>query len=347
MTICLYRDEKSGVSLGKQVRPFPCLVGDVGGTNVRFAIETAPGVFVALKVLQNRAFQDFGEALRFYMELQESIEAGSLSVKTAAVAIANPVESDLIRMTNSKWVFSIEEIRKAFGLDVFLVVNDFAALAMSLPFLSSETLVQCGGKEAVEGKAVGLIGAGTGLGVSGLLPYGNDWIPLETEGGHVSFSPMNELEMEILECAMKCYGHVSAERFISGAGLEFLYVLLAKTRGEKTTALKASEITERALRGTDNLCDLAVEVFCQMLGTVASNLALTLGARGGVFIGGGIVPRLGERFLVSGFRKRFEDKGRFSEYVSRIPVFVIKDTFAALKGVSILMDRHVGLHPLV
>lgn len=331
----------------KKVRPFPCLVGDVGGTNARFAIETAPGVFAAMAVFPNKDFTDFGEALRHYLGLPESVAAGSMSVRAAAVAIANPVEGDWIRMTNSEWTFSIEETRKEFGLDVFLVVNDFTALAMSLPFLPSETLVQCGGRERVKGKAVGLIGAGTGLGVSGLLPHGNDWIPLETEGGHVSFSPANELETEILELAMKRYGHVSAERLISGAGLELLYILLAETRGEKTPPLKASEITERALNGTDDLCDQTVEVFCQMLGTAAGNLALTLGARGGVFIGGGIVPRLGERFLVSGFRKRFEGKGRFSAYVSRIPVFVIKDTFAALKGVSVLMDRHVRAHQLV
>lgn len=211
---------------------------------------------------------------------------------------------------------------------------------MSLPFLPADSLVQCGGGTRVPGKAIGLIGAGTGLGVSGLVPSGECWVPLETEGGHVSFSPANDLEMEILRQTKKRYDHVSAERLISGMGLEWLYVLLAEMEGMHVAPLKASDITGRALTRADRLCDRAVEVFCQMLGTTAGNLALTLGARGGIFIGGGIVPHLKERFFTSGFRKRFEEKGRFSEYVSKIPVFVIKDTFAAFTGVSILMDSY-------
>lgn len=338
MTVCVSGEK------GKHAAPMemhlPRLVGDVGGTNARFAIETVPGCFTAAARLPVRNFSGFGDALRFYLNQPASRAAGSSLIKTAAIAIANPLDGDRVKMTNSDWTFSADETRKAFGLDVFLLVNDFTALAMSLPFLPAASLAQCGGGSRIPGKTIGLIGAGTGLGVSGLIPSGKYGIPLETEGGHVSFSPANDLEEEILRLARKRYDHVSAERLISGKGLEWLYVLLAEIEGIKETPRDASEITGNALKGTDRLCDRTVEVFCQMLGTVAGNLALTLGAKGGMFIGGGIVPHLKERFFSSGFRKRFEEKGRFSEYVSTIPVFVIQDTFAAFKGVSILMDRH-------
>ena len=124
--------------------------------------------------------------------------------------------------------------------------------------------------------------------------------------------------------------------------MEWLYCLLAEMGGKSIIPMKAHEITERALQETDRLCEQTVEVFCQMLGTVSGNLALTLGAKGGLYIGGGIVPHLRERFFQSGFRKRFEEKGRFSEYLAQIPVFVITDTFAAFKGVSALMDNYLG-----
>ena len=341
--------DKTGIcATGREMtRPFPCLVGDVGGTNARFAIETAPGVFCAMTKYPVRDFSTFAEMLRFYLAQPEAVAAGSFSVRAAAVAIANPVSGDRVKMTNSDWTFSVNEIKKEFGLDAFLLVNDFTALAMSLPFLSGNSLVRCGGKTGEKGKAIGLIGPGTGLGVSGLIPCGKYWVPLEAEGGHVSFSPVNALEMEILRLARKRYDHVSAERLISGSGLEWLYVLLAEIEGKHVLPLRASEITNKAMKEIDCLCSRTVEVFCQMLGTAAGNLALTLGAKGGIFIGGGIVPHLENRFFISGFRKRFEEKGRFSEYVSEIPVFVIKNTFAAFRGVSVLMDSCFGGHQAV
>lgn len=323
---------------------YPRLIGDVGGTNARFAIETAPGLFVAPAIFANRNFVDFASALRHYLSQETVAAAGSGKLKYAAIAIANPIEGDWIRMTNSDWAFSVEEVKAEFGFDVFLMVNDFTALAMSLPALPKDFTKQCGGSVAKEGRAIGLIGAGTGLGVSGLIPAGNLWVPLEAEGGHVSFSPSNELEIGILTRAKKKYRHVSAERFLSGMGIEFLYELLCGIQEEKTHSLPASEIIRRALEEKDDVCDRTVEVFCNMFGTVAGNLALTLGAKGGIYIGGGIIPRLGERFFMSGFRKRFEDKGRFSGYLSEIPVFVITDTYAAFGGVSLLLDNYLKRH---
>ena len=320
---------------------YPRLIGDVGGTNARFAIETTTGCFEAPAIYPNKDFAGFAEVLRHYLTQEEAVSAGSEKLKYAAVAIANPIEGDWIKMTNSAWAFSIERVRAEFGFEVFLMVNDFTALAMSLPSLPLAYTRQCGGKRAKEGRAIGLIGAGTGLGVSGLIPAQEGWIPLEAEGGHVSFSPFNELEMDILKLARKKYRHVSAERFLSGRGIEFLYELLSEMKEGEKRSLLASEIIERAMNEKNRLCDQVIDVFCNMFGTVAGNLALTLGAKGGIYIGGGIIPRLGERFFDSGFRKRFEDKGRFSGYLAEIPVFVITDTYAAFGGVSLLLNNYM------
>ena len=319
---------------------YPRLVGDVGGTNARFAIETAAGCFEAPAIYPNKDFAGFADVLRHYLS-QEAVLAGSKKLKYAAVAIANPIEGDWIKMTNSAWAFSIERIRTEFGFEVFIMVNDFTALAMSLPSLPPAYTKQCGGKTAKKGRAIGLIGAGTGLGVSGLIPAQDGWIPLEAEGGHVTFSPFDELEIDILELARKKYRHVSAERFLSGRGIEFLYELLSEIKKGERRSLAASDIIEHALNEKNGLCDQVIDVFCDMFGTIAANLALTLGAKGGIYIGGGIIPRLGERFFASGFRKRFEDKGRFSDYLAGIPVFVITDTYAAFGGVSLLLDDYL------
>ena len=320
---------------------YPRLVGDVGGTNARFAIETAAGCFEAPAIYPNKDFAGFADVLRHYLSQEEAVSAGSKKLEYAAVAIANPIEGDWIKMTNSAWAFSIERIRTEFGFEVFIMVNDFTALAMSLPSLPPAYTKQCGGKTAKKGRAIGLIGAGTGLGVSGLIPAQDGWIPLEAEGGHVTFSPFDELEIDILELARKKYRPVSAERFLSGRGIEFLYDLLSEIKKGERRSLTASDIIERASNEKNGLCDQVIDVFCNMFGTVAGNLALTLGAKGGIYIGGGIIPRLGERFFASGFRKRFEDKGRFSGYLAGIPVFIITDTYAAFGGVSLLLDNYL------
>ena len=298
-------------------------------------------------MLTNQEFPDFKSVVRHYLQRFESLAAGSQSIQCAAIAIANPIDGDRVKMTNAGWTFSIEDVRKTFGFRVLRFFNDFTALAMAIPFLPQQALVQCGGNAARKDRPAGLIGPGTGLGVSGLIPCGRYFIPLESEGGHVSFSPFSELEMEILMLAKKRYGHVSAERLVSGPGMEWLYKLLAEIGGEKVESLKAYEITEKALTQPGSLCDRTIEVFCRMLGTVAGNLALTLGASGGIYIGGGIVPRIVKRFERSGFRERFEAKGRFSEYVSRIPVFVLMDTFATFKGVSAMMERYFQTEPFI
>ncbi len=323
-------------------RDFPRLLADIGGTNVRFALEGVSGNLYALSELKQNRFHSISGAIRAYLAQPQTTAADAKRVSHAAFAIANPLDGDWVQMTNANWAFSIQSLKTEFGFETLLLVNDFTALAMAIPGLAPDQKQQIGGGTPKAGRAIGLLGSGTGLGVSGLVSHGDDWIALESEGGHVSFSPMNEREADILRFAWREFPHVSAERLVSGMGLELVYRVLLVMTGAKREILAAPDITQRALAQGCPVCDEAVELFCAMLGTVAGNLALTLGAQGGIYIGGGIVPRLGERFVNSGFRQRFEQKGRFSQYLAQIPTFVITAKTPALFGVSKLLAQHLS-----
>ena len=314
----------------------PRLIADIGGTYARFALETAQGQFEHIASLRCADHADFHAAVSAYLASLPGME-----IHHAGVAIANPVEGDLVRMTNYHWQFSIEEMRQRLGLDTLLVVNDFTALAMALPRLSPRDVRQVGGGEANKPSVIGLLGSGSGLGVSGLIPAGDGWVALGTEGGHTSFSPRDEREIAILRFAWKHFDHVSFERLLSGPGLELMYRALAERAGKPAAELQAPDITQRALDGSDPLCAETLDVFCALLGTAAANLAVTLGALGGIYIGGGIVPRLGAAFDASPFRSRFEDKGRFSAYLSAIPTYVITAEHATFIGASAILDAQL------
>jgi len=323
----------------------PRLLADIGGTNARFALETAPGRIEEVRTLACADHGCFEDAMRAY--LGASVRGAGGRVRHAAIAIANPVDGDEIKMTNHHWAFSIEAARHALGLDTLLVVNDFTALAMSLPSLADNDLIRIGGGAPKAGCAIGLVGAGTGLGVSGLVPNNGRWVPLHSEGGHVAFSPLDEREMEVLRFAWQRHDHVSAERFVSGPGLALIHEALAERGGiALPNALSPSDVVLRALEGGDVLCMEAIEVFCGMLGTVAANLAVTLGAQGGIYIGGGVVPRLGEYFVSSPFRARFERKGRLSDFNARIPTYLITAPYPALQGASALLADHLADQPV-
>jgi glucokinase len=316
----------------------PRLLADIGGTNARFALEAAPGALSAVKVLACRDHATLADALAAYLADPATIAAGGAAVRHAALAIANPVEGDRVRMTNHHWAFSVAAVRDALGLATLLVVNDFTALAMALPHLDDAQRRQVGAGAALPARAIALLGAGTGLGVSGILPDGaGGWLPLSSEGGHVTLSPADEHEVALLRLLWRTHPHVSAERLLSGMGLELMYRALCEIRGAETLPLDAAGITTRALGGTCPVCVHTVDMFCAMLGTVAGNLALTLGATGGVYIGGGIVPRLGDAFARSAFRTRFEAKGRFRDYLARVPTWVITAEHPAFIGVSAML----------
>ncbi|MDN0085674.1 glucokinase [Crenobacter sp. SG2305] len=316
---------------------YPRLLADIGGTNARFALETAPGQWEQVTTVSCRDFPSLELAIRAYYA-----KAGVAHVAYAAIGIANPVVGDWVQMTNHHWAFSIEATRLALGLERLIVINDFTALALALPHLPERELIKVGGAEPWVGSPLALLGPGTGLGMSGLVPTGNGngngYVPLSGEGGHASFAPFDEREMAIWRYACTKYSHVSTERLLSGPGLELIYEALQYQAGETGDSLSAADITDRGLSGDCPRCRETLDVFCAILGTAASNLALMLGARGGVYIGGGIVPRLGDYFAHSPFRTRFEDKGRFSGYLAGIPVYVITTAYPAMYGVSAALN---------
>ena len=314
----------------------PRLIADIGGLYARFAIETSYGEFVQQRSLRCADFPSFEAAVAAYLASLKSAP-----VAHASVAIANPVDGDQVRMTNYHWQFSIEETRLNLGLETLVVVNDFTSLAMALPRLGPQDFRQVGSGQAVKNSVIGLIGSGSGLGVSGLIPSADGWTSLGSEGGHSSFAPSDALEAAVLTSLWQQFEHVSFERLLSGPGLELIYLALAEQNNTSVKRLSAPEITHCALDEKEPLCIKTLEVFCNVLGTAASNLALTLGATGGIYIGGSIVPRLGEFFDRSGFRSRFEQKGRFANYVGHIPTFVITAPEATFLGASAILDTQL------
>lgn len=311
------------------------LVADIGGTNARFALCSGPTSLECIAAWPVNHFPSLHEAIEHYLG-----ECGEPEIAGAVIGIANPVLGDHIQMTNFSWSFSIQDLRRKLGLDALHVINDFTALALALPHLTEHDLRQVGGGKSVAQTPLGVIGPGTGLGVSALIPTPQGpWLPLAAEGGHVSFAACNTLEQRLWEHARAEFGHVSMERMLSGSGLQFIYQCLSREQGRQAEALGPADISLMAISDKDPICREALDVFSAILGTAASDLAVTLGARGGIYLGGGIIPKLGEYFLTSPFRARFNDKGRFSDYLCAIPVFIIDAAYPGLIGAAAYLEQ--------
>lgn len=323
--------------MNRTTTSWPRLLADVGGTNARFALETERFVFEAIEVLPCADHASLGMAIQAYLGAVSSRMPDLPAVRHAVIAIATPVDGDLVAMTNHHWYFSIQSLKRELNLLTLEVVNDFTALAMALPHLGPRQRIQVGGGSQRSGAPIGLIGPGTGLGVSGLVPAGNGWAALASEGGHVSFAPNDDLEMVLLREMTQEWPHASAERLLSGAGLEFIHRVVS---GGKTRT--APEITRQALDDGCSHCRLAVDTFCAVLGSMAGNVALMLGATGGVHIGGGIVPRIAALLERSPFRSRFEAKGRLSGYLARIPTYLITEPYPAFFGASAVLSEKIA-----
>jgi glucokinase len=304
------------------------LVADVGATNARFGLVSPKGVVLHTRTLAVVDHPTIADAITVYLG-----ERGALPMPhQGAIAIASAITGDRVAMTNHPWSFSISALKSQLGFHRLEVINDFTALALALPHLGPEHRVQVGGGTAVAHSPIGVLGPGSGLGVSGLIPAGKGWIALAGEGGHATVAPADDRESAVLERMRRHFDHVSAERVLSGPGLVNLYNALAMLDVVPSRGYTAAQITDPAIGAADPLCAEATSLFCAMLGTMAGNLALTLGARGGIYIGGGIVPRLGQRFAQSPFRARFEAKGRFSEYLAAIPTYVVNHPLPAFLG---------------
>ena len=312
----------------------PRLLADIGGTNARFAWQDGAGAAPRdLQTLSVSEHASLADAMRTYLD-----GLGRPVPSWCSIGVATPITGDAVRLTNSHWSFSIDAVQRELGFERFVVINDFTALALAIPDLPASDLRQLGGGAAVPGTPLALLGPGTGLGVSGLVPSAEAgrWVPLQGEGGHVTLAAGSARESAVLEVLRERFGHASAERAVSGMGLEALHsALCTLDRVSNAAALSAAEVSQRALAATDPQCVEALDLFCGFLGSVAGNLALTLGSRGGVYIGGGIVPRLGDAFTRSRFRECFEDKGRFRSYLTPIPVYVIHaEVSPALMGAA-------------
>jgi len=314
----------------------PRLLADIGATHARFALQTAPGTYRSVRVLKCDDFAGIVPLLRFYLQ-----EHADTRLHHAALALANPVSGDYVRMTNRPWEFSTDAVRRELGLATLLIVNDFTALAMAIPGLKADDLMQVGSGKPAPNAVIGVLGPGTGLGVSGVIPTLDGFVTLGSEGGHVNFAPADEREFAVLQLAWREWKHVSNERLISGPGMEIVYRALAHRNGVNARTRDSAAIITGALEEKDALCIETLECFCGMLGSAAANLAVTLGAFGGIFIGGGIVPRLKEWFKTSPFRTRFESKGRFTDYIADIPTFVISTPHVAFDGVATILSEHL------
>jgi glucokinase len=334
---------QSGTQVTPRALAQPWLLADIGGTNARFGWLSAGQALVEhVATLATADYAGPVEAASSYLaSLSSTLGAAYQPPCAAAFAVATSVANDQVSFTNNGWSFSRQASQNALGLQAFLVLNDFEALALSLPRLRPGQVRPFGSAAAPAGaSSLAVIGPGTGLGVAGLVPTSHGWVAVPGEGGHVSLAAADDFEAALLSAVRQHHAHVSAERLLSGIGLPVLHAGVATVLGQPAAALTPGEIVDRALSGQDALCSRTIELFCALLGGFAGNVALTLGARGGVYIGGGIVPRLGELFFRSPFRSRFEAKGRFQAYLQAVPTFLITDTLAALSGTALALEQH-------
>lgn len=310
----------------------PRLIADIGGTNARFAL-LEQGERRDERVLACAEYPDLVAAVEYYLREVGASDSASRPLE-GAMAIAGPITGDVIRMTNHVWQFSAAQTRQRLRFQRLIFMNDFTALAMAVRHLPNSDLEPVGDGRAVQDGPIALLGPGTGLGVSGLIPAVGHWIPIQGEGGHVTLSVMNEREITVLKQLHQRFSHVSAERALSGAGLVNLYDALCAIEGVVPEPLTPPDVTRRAMEASCRICMEAISMFCALLGTFSGNLVLTLGASGGLYIGGGIVPQLRRLFISSHFRDRFEDKGRYADYLASVPTYIIHTPLPALIGLA-------------
>ena len=322
---------------------FPWLVADIGGSNARFGCVTDnSGEIHHVKTLPVAEFATPVDASRRYLQsLAEELGAAYSAPRCAAFAVATAVGQDQINFTNSHWSYSQAQVKAALNLDTFLTLNDFEALALSLPRLKAHQIKPHADLPQHTG-TLAVIGPGTGLGVGSVIQSKHGWIAIPGEGGHATLAATDEFEARILEAVREELPHVSAERLLSGIGLPTLYRAVARCAAQPAETLSTEQIVERGLQNSCVVCRKTLDAFCAFLGNFAGSVALIVGARSGVYIGGGIVPRLGDFFFQSRFREKFEAKGRLHPYVAQIPTALITDTLAALSGAALAIEQHEG-----
>nr|WP_312296074.1 glucokinase [Brevundimonas diminuta] len=316
------------------------LVGDVGGTNARFALARRVNGRPRLEHFESfpaETHPTFLDGVKAYLDGCPVKPTGGV------IAVAGPVTDGAIDLTNSPWRVSEGELQ-TLGLNPIRLINDFEALAWGAPIVPEDELASLGGPaQGDPHAAIALVGPGTGFGVSALArdAHGRE-MALPSEGGHACFAPGDEVEDEVLRILRRRYDRVSIERLICGPGLLNLHRALAEIDGRETHIDDPAQITAQALEDPTSPCGATLARFCAMLGAVAGDIALTTGARGGVYIAGGIAPRILPFIQASPFRRRFERKGRFQDYMAAIPTKVILHRHAALLGAARVAFAEAG-----
>ncbi len=303
------------------------LIADIGGTHSRCALIDDKGRLVAAETYENREFGGVREVLEHYLSRRRTRDRPS----EAALAIAGPVTGDEVVMTNLPWRFSQLELREALNVSRLLVVNDFAAVARALPVLGPQDLHPIGNGRAVPREPLAVLGPGSGLGVAVLAPVAGNWIVLPGEGGNVAIATATADEAAVVDTLRDSTGYCAVETLVSGPGLSRIHDILSERAGREPQGLMPAAVSAAAAKG-DRLAVEAQAMFFALLGSLAGDLALTVGARGGVYVAGGIIPRLLTAFETSEFRKRFESKGRYRFYLEAIPTQVITASLPALTG---------------
>lgn len=327
------------------------LLADIGGTNARFALKFANQDELShIRSFPVSAYDTVYAAIQAYLDQAQQQSSRALTLSSAAFAVAAPIHNQCAKLTNGTWVVNAEELRQVLQLNACVLLNDFAALALSLPQLSADQVrssfpaitltLPFTQKQAHPGTLL-VLGPGTGMGVAALHPCAGKWYPIAGEGGHVNLAASDAYESELLQIALRHRSFICAEDFLSGTGLPFLYQCICELENRPALNLTCAEIIQLGLQRENQLCEKSLDVFCAMLGSYAGDLALIYGARCGVYIGGGIVPRLGEYFFNSRFREQFQNKGNFSAYLETIPSYVIQDGMAALYGCAYALEHGI------
>jgi len=310
------------------------LLGDIGATNARFSLLT-DGALGPVSNIEVARYAQFPDAVTAFLDKHRD----QAPVTRALLAVAGPVEDERCKLTNCPWTIDGDTLRTTFHLERVRIVNDFAATAYSLPHLTAADVHAIGGGRAEPGAPMAVLGPGTGLGVACLAPSASVPVVIAGEGGHATIAAASDREDAVIDQLRRRFGHVSAERAVSGAGLENLYQAIAALDQSEAPARDAAEISKAALDGSCRTAAAARDMFCALLGSVAGNVALMFGARGGVYIAGGMAPRIAAFMARSQFRRRFEDKGRMRPYLEAIPSNVVVNSAAAFVGLKSLVDH--------
>jgi len=307
------------------------LVGDIGGTNSRFGLLELGSMKVAdVEVLKNDNFEGLEAAITAYLT-----KRGIAELAAAAVDVAAPVDREFITLTNRAWTFSAESLRKAAHAKRFKLLNDFEALAWSLPHIASADLVQIGGEVRTKPQVKVVLGPGTGLGMATLAPLPDgEWMPIAGEGGHVTLPIKTAEELALKDKIMGKDRFAEVEDVLTGPGMLALYHAIAGTNALQ----KSEEVMQAGLQGTDGSAVKTLDHFMTFLMRLAGDMAMANQARGGVYLAGGIVPSLAEKLKAPKYRATFEEKGRLSEVMKHIPLYVITDSFPAFKGCAAALN---------